>query len=53
MFSGCGTGGWAGGPQPVLPCCALLCRCYRDYMNKEKEMCCQMFASLNTSAEQE
>ncbi|XP_062486448.1 inactive peptidyl-prolyl cis-trans isomerase FKBP6 [Pezoporus occidentalis] len=27
-----------------------LASCYRDYMNKEKEMCCRMFASFNTSA---
>ncbi|XP_065550478.1 inactive peptidyl-prolyl cis-trans isomerase FKBP6 isoform X2 [Lathamus discolor] len=26
-----------------------LASCYRDYLNKEKEMCCRMFASLNTS----
>ncbi|XP_026564245.1 inactive peptidyl-prolyl cis-trans isomerase FKBP6 [Pseudonaja textilis] len=25
-----------------------LASCYRDYMEKEKEMCCKMFASLNS-----
>ncbi|NXI95481.1 FKBP6 isomerase, partial [Psophia crepitans] len=26
-----------------------LASCYKDYMEKEKEMCCRMFASLNAS----
>ncbi|NXW59148.1 FKBP6 isomerase, partial [Eurystomus gularis] len=27
-----------------------LASCYKDYMEKEKEMCCRMFASLKTSS---
>ncbi|XP_074450610.1 inactive peptidyl-prolyl cis-trans isomerase FKBP6 isoform X2 [Larus michahellis] len=27
-----------------------LASCYRDYMEKEKEMCCRMFAPLNSSS---
>ncbi|XP_010188401.1 PREDICTED: inactive peptidyl-prolyl cis-trans isomerase FKBP6, partial [Mesitornis unicolor] len=27
-----------------------LASCYKDYVEKEKEMCCRMFASLNTSS---
>lgn len=49
-ISGCGTAGWADSPQPLMLCCALLCSCYNDYMEKEKEMCCRMFASLRSSS---
>nr|XP_009940812.1 PREDICTED: inactive peptidyl-prolyl cis-trans isomerase FKBP6 [Opisthocomus hoazin] len=28
-----------------------LASCYKDYVDKEKEMCCRMFASLNSSAD--
>lgn len=50
IFSGCGTDSWVGSPQPMMPCCALLCSCYKGYMEKEKEMCCRMFAPLKSSS---
>lgn len=49
-ISGCGTAGWVDSPQPLILSCALLFSCYKDYVEKEKEMCCRMFASLNSSS---
>lgn len=36
------------GGHPVIIQFALFCSCYRNYMLKEKEMCCRMFGPLNS-----
>lgn len=48
LFSGCDTEGGINSLQPLMPSCALLCRYYKEYMEMEKEMCCQMFDPLNS-----